>query len=1041
MSTENCQNVCKKILRTSIILVINVSLIFTSFGNIIFAAGNETISFQGKIVRNDTGYEGLNVTAGNPVCVVSGSSNDTCDFQVLYYTASSGGTLLGTEDFTNEEIGEFGGVFNLSLGTGSWTAGSESTFTNIFKNNNTVYMELKFAPDGSTLTETFSRMQISASAYAIRAGRADIANEADSAFQFDSAADDSGYTSPVAGMVYYDSDESKLKLYNGSSWVDVAAGSSGTSLFTDGGDYTYLTSTTDSLVLGASTYTLIGSSTYATHLTGLDTASTPFAWDNTANRLIIDGTTAQAGLTVYSNYSSTGEWPLVSFKADHSGFTEPVLEITQDGTGSAITAYYGSSKIFEVGTQVEGAVRKATVGIGVDTADERLDINGAVHIHDFTPSTTTNRLYSVGGALYWSGAALSTGSSSLWTDGGTFSYLTSTSDDLVLGLNTVANAPFFFDVSEGAFVINGTGSGNIFTVNDELSDSSPFVIDASGNVGIGTSAPGAKLDIAGTTSTISNNSGDLTIVADESVVIKANDTSSENIMEIMSSTGGLLAYFNSYGKIVLSSATTSSAQMKLSSSTGVSVNTPSSGDLWWNGTQLYFNDGNDDIDLLTAGRDVALEDNLFKDGFETGDTSNWTSTYVDSYSSMSTQSTIVRNGHYAQKFSLTATPDSRSAFLRKVLTAPLTSYYTSFYLYLPLDFEGADDWWQLFKVQDNNVNNRLIMSIVDYGYLQIYYHDSSQGGHSNIDSLLLTEGEWHKIEVYSTIDNITGSYSLWIDGEERLSRSNIDTGTVGGKYFLYGSTGSSWGVADDVYFDDIRLSPDSSTVGGYFLKYITAGEDTFLVDADGDLTTAGDIVTEGTISVGNFGDQGSIRYNATDDVIEFSNDGTTWLTLGAATSKVVLSPEYAGAVLSADASSNIGSMTSDSDADSKNYYEWNSSETSFNDYDIRVRFTLPSDFDTWSSTALTLNFVTEDTGTNSKADIYLYLATSATVDDSATNGASSSGGTWTSMSLQSADLNECDAAGETCMLIIRMYSANDNYTRVGDIELNYNRVL
>ena len=1039
MSTENCQNICKKIFKTSILLVINVTLILTSFDSIIFAAGNETISFQGKIVRNDTGYEGLNVTAGNPACVVSGSSNDTCDFQVLYYTASSGGTLLGTEDFANKEIGEFGGVFNLSLGLGGWTAGSESTFTNIFKNNDTVYIELKFAPDGSTLTETFSRMQISASAYAIRAGRADIANEADSAFQFDSSADDSGYTSPVAGMVYYDSDESKLKLYNGSSWVDVAAGSSGTSLFTDGGDYTYLTSTTDSLVLGASTYTLIGSSTYSAHLTGLDTASTPFVWDNAANRLVIDGTTAQAGLTVYSNYSSTGEWPLVSFKADHSGFAEPVLEITQDGTGSAITAYYGSSKIFEVGTQLEDSVRKATVGIGVDTADERLDINGAIHIRDFVPSTTANRLYSSSSTLYWNGSALATGGS-LWTDGGTFSYLTSTTDDLVLGLNAVSNAPFYFDVSDGAFVINGTGSGNIFTVNDELSDSSPFVIDASGNVGIGTSAPGAKLDIAGTSSTISNNSGDITITADESVVIKADDTNSDNILEIMSSTGGLLAYFNSYGKIVLSAATSSSAQLKLADSTGINVASPSTGDLWWNGTQLYFNDGSDDIDLLTAGRNVSLTDDLFKDGFESGNTSNWSSTYADSYSSTSTQSSVVRNGRYAQKFSLTATTDSSNAYVRKDLTSQITSYYTSFYLYLPSDFDGSDDYWSLYVADDSAWNYRANIFIIDYNYIGLDIFDSSQTKTYTQDTLVLTRSVWHKIEFAHTISTTAGSYSLWIDGDLRLSASNINTGSTGVQYLHYGSTWSWYGVADDLYLDDIRISPDT-TVGGYFLKYITEGDDTFLVDSDGDMTTAGDIMAEGVLSLGPLGDQGSIRYNSTDNVIEFSNDGSTWLPLGAATVKIVLSPEYAGAVLSADGSSNTGTMTSDSDANSKNYYEWNSSETSLNDYDVRVRFTLPSDFDTWSSTALTLNFVTEDTGANSKADIYLYLATSATVDDSATNGASSSGGTWTSMSLQNADLNECNAAGETCMLIIRMYSANDSYTRVGDIELNYNRVL
>jgi len=61
--------------------------------------------------------------------------------------------------------------------------------------------------------------------------------------------------------------------------------------------------------------------------------------------------------------------------------------------------------------------------------------------------------------------------------------------------------------------------------------------------------------------------------------------------------------------------------------------------------------------------------------------------------------------------------------------------------------------------------------------------------------------------------------------------------------------------------------------------------------------------------------------------------------------KIVMSPEYGGAVLVADGTANVGSMTSDSDTDSNNYYEWSSSEVTLNDYDVRVRFTLPSNFE------------------------------------------------------------------------------------------------
>ncbi len=48
--------------------------------------------------------------------------------------------------------------------------------------------------------------------------------------------------------------------------------------------------------------------------------------------------------------------------------------------------------------------------------------------------------------------------------------------------------------------ITNTGTANSFVVNDEAGDTTPFVIDASGNVGLGTSSPAAKLTVAGTAS-------------------------------------------------------------------------------------------------------------------------------------------------------------------------------------------------------------------------------------------------------------------------------------------------------------------------------------------------------------------------------------------------------------------------------------------------------------------------------------------------------------------------------------------------------------
>ncbi len=62
----------------------------------------------------------------------------------------------------------------------------------------------------------------------------------------------------------------------------------------------------------------------------------------------------------------------------------------------------------------------------------------------------------------------------------------------------------------GTLLIENTGTGNAFRVNDEASDTSPFIIDAAGNIGIGTTSPNATLDVEGDIET----SGDILPDAD-----------------------------------------------------------------------------------------------------------------------------------------------------------------------------------------------------------------------------------------------------------------------------------------------------------------------------------------------------------------------------------------------------------------------------------------------------------------------------------------------------------------------------------------------
>jgi len=155
-------------------------IFFGLFKGPIYSASSDTINLQGKIVRNDPGYEGLNVTAGNPSCVITGSGNDTCDFRIRYYDASTAGNLLLTEQFSNIEIGQYLGVFNLSLGSDpAPVAGVYTSLSSLIQGESDVYVEVGFDPAGSSsYTEVFSRMPLEATGYAIRAKHADTATGA-----------------------------------------------------------------------------------------------------------------------------------------------------------------------------------------------------------------------------------------------------------------------------------------------------------------------------------------------------------------------------------------------------------------------------------------------------------------------------------------------------------------------------------------------------------------------------------------------------------------------------------------------------------------------------------------------------------------------------------------------------------------------------------------------------------------------------------------------------------------------------------------------
>ncbi|MBY0385224.1 tail fiber domain-containing protein [bacterium] len=92
--------------------------------------------------------------------------------------------------------------------------------------------------------------------------------------------------------------------------------------------------------------------------------------------------------------------------------------------------------------------------------------------------------------------------------------------------------------------ITNSGTGNSFVVNDQASDTTPFVIDPAGNVGIGTVSPSEKLHVVGnlrvrgsTDCTLGNGSGGTNCSSD--IRLKTNVQEIKNPLEKILSLRGI----------------------------------------------------------------------------------------------------------------------------------------------------------------------------------------------------------------------------------------------------------------------------------------------------------------------------------------------------------------------------------------------------------------------------------------------------------------------------------------------------------------------
>ncbi len=334
----------------------------------------------------------------------------------------------------------------------------------------------------------------------------------------------------------------------------------------------------------------------------------------------------------------------------------------------------------------------------------------------------------------------------------------------------------------------------------------------------------------------------------------------------------------------------------------------------------------------------------------------------------------------------------------------------------------------------------------------------------------------------STSGTLTaGSYIAAFNG----FAAKVTLGDVGssqaGIFFGSGNDTNLYRSTTDTLTTDSNLIINNTNAAAFKVQSAAAADVMFNIDTNGNSIKVGNNTGTTTAttqfvldtattapSADGAGVNGAMYYDSTLGRVQCYESGS-WGSCSTLDQSVTLIPEYSGAVMTGDGSNNTGTMTSDlcsgttaprlnlnpticGATEEHSYYSWTAQAT--NDYDIYIRYQLPSDFAGFSSTTSLKMFGWRSTATE-KVQMSVYNASGDQCGDNPTFVAdgniaygttvSTSNAAWTQTSLGGVSGDaDCDATAGNMVpgsiMLVRIHmtvGTNNSFARAGAITFDY----